>query len=156
MGVVIVKEKDKEKYNRLAEHPLQLWQWGEFKQKTGMRPIRLALVSRGKFKFVAQLLLRRLPFTSYYVGHVLKSPLPPGELIDFLRRYGRKERIIFIKLRTENYSTENTISKVNKYLYCLLSFDRLCVCVCVHACIYIYIYQVKPPRSTAFTNRPLP
>jgi hypothetical protein len=40
MTLKSVTEKDKELFNKTASHPLQSWEWGEFREKTGNEIIR--------------------------------------------------------------------------------------------------------------------
>ncbi|MGC8873148.1 MAG: lipid II:glycine glycyltransferase FemX [Chloroflexia bacterium] len=64
----------------LAGHPqghlLQSFAWGELKARFGWKPLRLALVERGRIRAAAQMLLRRWPlFTLAYV--------PRGPVVDW-------------------------------------------------------------------------
>jgi lipid II:glycine glycyltransferase (peptidoglycan interpeptide bridge formation enzyme) len=96
-----VEPDEKQAFNRTIKHPLQSWQWGEFKQSTGMKPIRIAEFESGKLIQGYQILLRKVPQTNYYVGHSLKTPLPTKKLISALRDLAREENIIHIKLEPD-------------------------------------------------------
>ena len=96
-----VLEKERETYNQVVEHPLQSWEWGEFKEKTGMRAVRLGVFEKGKIVAGFQVLLRPIPKLGYSVGHLLKSPLPNNQLITALRELADEEKAIFIKLEPD-------------------------------------------------------
>lgn len=93
--------EEKEIYNQGANHPIQSWEWGEFKEKTGMRPIRLAAFEKGKIESTFQVLLRPIPKTSFSAGQVLKSDLPSKEITEALKELALKEKIIFIKIEPD-------------------------------------------------------
>ena len=96
-----VLEEEKENYNQVINHPLQSWEWGEFKEKTGMRAVRLGVFRKGKIIIGFQILFRPIPKLAYSVGHLLKSPLPNDQLIAALKELAREERAIFIKLEPD-------------------------------------------------------
>ncbi len=96
-----VLEEEREIYNQVVDHPLQSWQWGEFKEKTGMRAVRLGLFEKGKIAAGFQILFRPIPKLAYSVGHLLKSPLPSEQLIAALRELAEEEKAIFIKLEPD-------------------------------------------------------
>lgn len=89
MEIKRVTEKEKETFNRVAGHPLQSWEWGEFRKKTGNEIVR--------FNF-GQITLHKIPGTKYKVGAFIKGPKPTKEIIEELKKLGNKENLIFIKL----------------------------------------------------------
>lgn len=96
--ITIVKDQDKEEFNRLASHPLQSWEWGEFRQKTGIEVVRLGKYENGKLVESIQLTVHQLPFTSYSIGYIPKSAFPSQEMLDKLKEIGKQYKCIFIKL----------------------------------------------------------
>jgi len=80
-------------YNKQAFHPLQTWQWGEARKKTGVEVLRL---SDGNNVF--QLTFHRLPITDYRIGYLPRSVFPSKDILNFLSDYAKKNKIIFIKI----------------------------------------------------------
>ncbi len=73
----------------LVNHPLQSYEWGEFRKKTGVKVIRLQDV---------QMTIHKIPHTPWTIGYVPKGPLPNKEIISELIKIGKQERSIFIQL----------------------------------------------------------
>jgi len=96
--IINVKPKDKKEFNRLAVHPLQSWEWGEFRQKTGIEVIRLGRYKDDKLIETAQLTIHQLPFTNYTIGYFPKGDTPSKEMMEKLVEVGRQYKCIFIKL----------------------------------------------------------
>lgn len=96
--VTTVKPQEKEEFNRLAFHPLQSWEWGDFRQKTGIEVVRLGSYQKGKLAETAQLTIHRLPFTSWTIGYLPKSGIPSSEMLEKLVETGREYHCIFIKM----------------------------------------------------------
>lgn len=92
------KESERELFNSIATHPLQSWEWGEFREKTGIKVIRRAFLDGKKAVHAFQLTIHRIPKTSYTIGYIPKGLLPNQEVIDELRKIGKEEKCIFIKL----------------------------------------------------------
>ena len=65
MDIKEVAEKDKQSFNKLALHPLQSWEWGEFREKTGVKVIRLGRYDDNKLTETAQITLHSIPHTTY-------------------------------------------------------------------------------------------
>ncbi len=86
-----------EKYNQKALHPLQSWQWGEFRKKTGVEVYRFAEFNENTLNNVYQLTLHKIPKTPFLVGYVPKSQFPSNELLTFLKSYFKDKNVIFIK-----------------------------------------------------------
>ena len=76
-----VLPQEKEKYNQVVDHPLQSWPWGEFRQKTGLKVIRLAEFEDKKLLRAYQLTLHPLPKTSFTIGYLPKGPQPDKNML---------------------------------------------------------------------------
>ena len=84
-----IKEKDKQVFNKVAPHPLQSWEWGEFREKAGNEVVR--------FPF-GQVTLHKIPGTKYKVGAFIKGPMPTQKMLSKLKEFAKKNNLIFIKL----------------------------------------------------------
>src|SRR3989344_7274579 len=80
---------EKSEFNKKAGHPLQSWEWGEFREKAGNEVVR--------FSF-GQVTLHKIPGTKYKVGAFIKGSMPTQEMIDELKDFAKRENLIFIKL----------------------------------------------------------
>lgn len=98
MDIRIVPLSDKKEFNVLAPHPLQSWEWGEFRQKTGVEVIRLGGYKNNRLVEVAQFTLHPLPFTKWSVGYFPKGNIPSKEMLTHLLTIGKQHNCIFIKL----------------------------------------------------------
>jgi len=70
-------------------HPLQSFEWGEFRKKTGVKVVR-----NDSF----QLTIHKIPHTPWNIGYLPKGPMPTKEMIKELEKIGKEERCIFIQL----------------------------------------------------------
>ncbi|MCS7091802.1 MAG: peptidoglycan bridge formation glycyltransferase FemA/FemB family protein [Patescibacteria group bacterium] len=84
-----LKNLNKNKFNKIATHPVQSWEWGEFRKKWGNEVIR--------FSF-GQITLHKIPFTSYKVAVFSKGPKPTLTMLRELKDYAVKNNVIFVKL----------------------------------------------------------
>lgn len=75
--------------NENADHPLQTWEWGEFRKAWGNEVVETRF---------GILTLHKIPFTNYKIGVFFKGPMPTQEMIEDLKNLGKKEDLIFIKL----------------------------------------------------------
>ena len=89
---------DKSEYNKLVSHPLQSWQWGEFREETGVKVVRVGLFDKDNLTDGFQLTFHQIPFTNYSVGYFPKGELPTTEMLTALTEVGEKHNAVFIKL----------------------------------------------------------
>ncbi|OGG08115.1 hypothetical protein A3D05_05245 [Candidatus Gottesmanbacteria bacterium RIFCSPHIGHO2_02_FULL_40_24] len=113
MIATVFKEK-KEGFNRLASHPLQSWEWGEFRLKTGIEVLRLGLFSKNKLVETAQISLHQIPFTGYRIGYFPKGNFPSKEMLDEFMKIGASENLIFIKIEPNIEKKNLVISDLKK------------------------------------------
>lgn len=97
-SVRIVESVDKKTFDKLASHPLQSWEWGEFRKKMGVEIVRLGRYKNGKIVEVVQLSLHKLPYAGFTVGYIPKSLIPSKEMLEKLVEVGKAHKCIFIKL----------------------------------------------------------
>ena len=91
------KETEKDIFNRAARHPLQSWEWGEFRKQTGVALTRLVEERDGKIRNVYQITWHRIPKTPFCIGYCPKSALPSAEALKSIEKEAQKRRIIFVK-----------------------------------------------------------
>ena len=90
---IIPNNFEEEAYNKTVYHPMQSWQWGEARQAMGIEVLR---ITDGKNNF--QLTIHPIPHTSWKIGYLPRSVMPTNEVIKFLHEYGKKNKLIFIKI----------------------------------------------------------
>ncbi|MFH1971574.1 MAG: peptidoglycan bridge formation glycyltransferase FemA/FemB family protein, partial [Patescibacteria group bacterium] len=80
---------NKTTFNKISTHPLQTWEWGEFRKTWGNEVVR--------FPF-GQITIHKIPLLPYKIGIFVKGPKPSKEQIESLKDFAKKNNIFFIKL----------------------------------------------------------
>ena len=93
-----IRPQEKEQFNRVVTHPLQSWQWGKFKEKTGVQVLRIGLFDKKTLKTGLQLTIHSLSKTNYNVGYLPKCTSFNKEVLNALKKIGQKHNCIFIKI----------------------------------------------------------
>lgn len=93
----LANENDKGDFNKVSTHPLQSWEWGNFRSKWGNKIVRLVEEKNGKITKALQIIFSVIPHTTYTVGTVIKGPELSQELIDKVKSIAREYNAIFIK-----------------------------------------------------------
>lgn len=88
-------------YNSVVDHPIQSWQWAEFKKDTGMRPVRLGAFQKGRLVDGLLVLFRQIPKTPFSAGQLLRGKRPDQKLINALKELAVEEKAIFIKIEPD-------------------------------------------------------
>jgi lipid II:glycine glycyltransferase (peptidoglycan interpeptide bridge formation enzyme) len=89
-------EKDKN-FNQLATHPLQSWEWGEFRKSQSHKVVRIGKEENQILKEVSQISFHSTPLFSQTVGYLPKGPFPNQEIIEKLKQIGKENKAIFIR-----------------------------------------------------------
>ncbi len=76
-------------WNAQVDHPLQSYEWGEFRELTGVKVVREAGV---------QITIHRIPRTQFSVGYLPKGPMPTAEQVAILKKVAKEYNCIFIKV----------------------------------------------------------
>ncbi|MEK7165988.1 MAG: peptidoglycan bridge formation glycyltransferase FemA/FemB family protein, partial [Patescibacteria group bacterium] len=98
MTIRPIKPEEKELYNSVVSHPLQSWEWGEFRESSNIEVVRIGNYKDAKLQSAYQLTFHRLPHIPFTIGYFPKGPPPDEEMINTLQDLGKKHRAIFIQL----------------------------------------------------------
>ena len=93
-----ITPENREDYNKVVTHPLQSYEWGEFREKEGIKVIRRGIFEKDKLVSAFQLTIHKIPRTPYTIGYLPKGQLPTKEIIAELKKIGEEEKCIFIQL----------------------------------------------------------
>jgi len=108
MRVAEITPQDRIEYNRLVTHPLQSFEWGEFRKEEGIKIVRIGFYDENKLKSGFTLSIHPIPKTKWNIGYLPKGTFPNKELLKILKETGKKYNCIFIQLEpNEIHSQEN-------------------------------------------------
>lgn len=79
---------DNKDWNKQVNHPLQAWEWGEFRAATGVKVVR----AEGM-----QITIHPIPHTPWTVGYYPKGSEPSREQAEVLKQVAKDNNGIFIK-----------------------------------------------------------
>ncbi len=79
----------KEDWNKNVDHPLQAYEWGEFREKTGVKVVREGGI---------QVTIHPLPHTPWTIGYCPKAGLPDSAQVATLRKIASDNNAIMIKV----------------------------------------------------------
>ena len=143
MIVRAIRPEEKELYNSVVRHPLQSWEWGEFRAQTGQKVERVGLFQSGKLAQAFQVTFHELPLIGGTVGYWPKGSIPTSEHSAILKELGKNNNAVFIKIEPNEPSSPDTINF-------LLSQDF----VPGRPLFTKYTFQLdlKPSEETLFAN----
>lgn len=98
MVVREVLEEEKNNFNQVVNHPLQSWEWGEFRKKTGVEVVRLGVFEKGKLIDGWQLTVHQLPKIPYTVIYFPRGPQPNELMLSSLKKIGLQKKAVFLKM----------------------------------------------------------
>ena len=107
-----LNSRQRQKYDKLASHPIQSWEWGEFRKKTGNKILRLGISRNKKLIEAFQLTIHRIPFTPLSLGVILKGPKPSITSLKALKTIAQKENLLFIRMEP-NVKMEDGLKTLN-------------------------------------------
>jgi lipid II:glycine glycyltransferase (peptidoglycan interpeptide bridge formation enzyme) len=84
-------------------YPLQAKEWGEFREKTGVKVIKVSGL---------QLTIHPIPHTKYTIGYAPRGPLPTKQILVELKQIGKTEKCILIQLEPNVEKIENLKLKI--------------------------------------------
>ncbi len=118
-NIFVIREanqEDKKVFNKLATHPLQSWEWGDFRKQTGVEVSRFLELKEDEIIASYQVTWHRLPYINKVVGYCPKSLLPSKEFTEYLVQEGNERRAVMIKFEPNVKTSENK-EELNKELF---------------------------------------
>lgn len=109
-----ITPQERKAYNKVVTHPLQSYEWGEFREKTDVKVLRLGIYEKETLVDGFTLTIHKLPRTSATIGYLPKGVMPDTSLLKELRVLGKKEKCIFIQLEP---NVRNSKEAKNKLLH---------------------------------------
>lgn len=91
--------------NSVATHPLQTWEWGEFRRQWGNDIAR--------FSF-GQITIHKLPALPYKVAVFDKGPAPTKRMLAELKAYAKANNILFIKIEPNVRTNKKDIQTLKR------------------------------------------
>lgn len=113
MQVQVIDDSfDKHKFNSVAIHPLQSWEWGEARKKMEVEILRLGEFSKDQLENIFQLTIHSIPYTQFKIGYLPRSVWPSKKTLEFLFDFGKKLNIVFIKIEPYVFTSQMTNDKL--------------------------------------------
>lgn len=115
---VTIEEKDR--FNEAAVHPLQTWEWGEFREANGQEVARLGMFDEsGRLQDSLQVTFHAIPVLGGTAGYFPKGPKPNEAMLIALQDLGRKHGALFIKMEPNVHvpadgADENSFAEFNE------------------------------------------
>lgn len=98
MSIKPITIQDKNDFNKVVHHPLQTYEWGEFRKETGVKVIRRGVLKDNKLVDGFQLTIHPIPRTPWTIGYLPKGTMPTEAILQELQTVGEEERCVFIQL----------------------------------------------------------
>ncbi len=155
MEIREIAEKEKIEFNRVVTHPLQSYEWGEFRQATGIKVIRRGFYKNNKLIKAFTLTIHKIPHTPSTIGYFPKGDLPDTDVIHELIKIGKTEKCIFIQLEPniikKNVSKTNIVNYENENLNfienCKLKIENLTITPAAHPLFTKYTFVLDLTKT---------
>lgn len=93
-----VSSRERKTFDKLAAHPLQSWEWGEFREKTGVGVLRLGRYQKNKLIETAQVTIHPIPHLPWKIGYWPKGIIPNKIMLEAVKKELQKKKVVMIKL----------------------------------------------------------
>lgn len=106
---------EKKAFNAIVGHPLQSYEWGEFRQKTQTKVLRKGIFEKEILLEGFQMTIHRIPHTPFTIGYLPKGKLPDEKLLSELFRIGKQNNCIFIQLEPDVEKSSEFVVQSSEY-----------------------------------------
>ncbi len=116
MNIRAITPEEKESFDAVVRHPLQSYEWGEFREKTGVKVIRRGIFEPSREsepdKLIGgfQVTIHSIPKTPFTIGYLPKGEYPTKELMAELKKIGKENNCIFIQLEPNETTLSSPLS----------------------------------------------
>lgn len=109
-----IKIGENKKMNLVARHPLQSYEWGEFRKSNRIEVLRLGEFEGKKLKEVYQISLHKIPRLPWKIGYCPKSNIPSKKVMGYIMEVVKKKKVIMIKFEP-NVKKETGEARMKKW-----------------------------------------
>ena len=113
MEFIEINDSNRDEFNNVVTHPLQSFEWGQFREKTGVKVIRRGLFENGELIDGFTLTIHKVPKTKFTIGYLPKGNNPTKEVLEELKKIGKENNCIFIQLEPNVIASETKQSFEN-------------------------------------------
>lgn len=106
--------QERKPYNAVVSHPLQSFEWGEFREKTGIKVIRKGIYEGEELVSGLQLTIHRIPRTPFTIGYLPKGEMPTKEVLAELKKIGQEEKCLFIQLEPNVVKSQQEETRIKE------------------------------------------
>jgi lipid II:glycine glycyltransferase (peptidoglycan interpeptide bridge formation enzyme) len=111
---------DKENYNSSVSHITQSFEWGEFKERTGTKILRLGKFDEQRLLYGFQMTLHHVPGLNFKIGYLPRIDHLDAEILETLIKFGVENNCLFIKiepnwLKSDTTKTEEMKKAIKDY-----------------------------------------
>jgi len=111
-----ILESEKEQYNNVVNSITQSWQWGEFREKTGKKVVRLGEFDGKKLNRGLTIFMHPVPYLSFNIGYAPRSFLPGKNWLAAISEIGKKHNCIFVKIEPDCQEGEKKLEAADFHL----------------------------------------
>lgn len=113
-----ITPENKDLYNKAVTHPLQSFEWGEFREKTGIKIIRRGQLEGKKIINAYTMTLHKVPKLPYMIGYIPKSVVPTQEMLADITSVAKLNKCVYVQLEPDTLSLDirNSTLEINKLL----------------------------------------
>lgn len=119
--------------NKIADHPLQTQQWGEFRKNWGNEVLftKYGVITLHKIPTGPLALLGRRPLLPHKLGMFIRGPKPTKKMLEDLKQIAIENNLIFIKLEPNiaesNGNKKHIVSSRERQILIKLMKENGCV-----------------------------
>ncbi len=93
-----LRQDEQVAYNSVVHHPLQSWEWGDFRKQTGVAVERIGVFENKKLTGALQVTFHPVPLLGKKVGYFPKGYMPDADQLVILKQLAKANNAIFIKI----------------------------------------------------------
>ncbi len=98
MNFIDITEDKKDEYNAVVTHPLQSFEWGEFRKKTGLKVVRRAAIEGKKIIAGYTMSIHPVPVLKTTIGYIPKCTIPTADMVRDITEIGKANKTTFVQL----------------------------------------------------------
>lgn len=126
MQFLDITHKQKAAYNRAVTHPLQSFEWGEFRRDTGITVVRRGIINGSEIENAYTVTIHKVPKTNLTIGYLPKGDLPSKVLLDDLKQVLKSFNCVYVQLEPNASSSKRPeIEKLGTQFKLTKSFHPL-------------------------------